>query len=104
MKKTLSILLITGFFSFAFSYCCPQSCDEDVISAFDDLKKEVKKAYDDNLNKLQKAIDAYNSLIQKESNSTALLNNYLKRLSVEYIDTKKELFLIKKQTSLEELK
>ena len=104
MKKSFLILSLMGFFTFSFSYCCPQSCDLSVISAFNNLENAVKQAYDDNLNKLQQAIDAYNSLTQTESNSTMLLNNYLKRVGVEYIDTKKDLFLIKKHTALKEYK
>ena len=104
MKKTLLILFFTGFFTFSFGYCCPQSCDSSVVSAFGKLQKAVKEAYNDNLNKLQKAIDSYNTLTQTESNSTMLLNAYLQRVDIEYIDTKKDLFLTKKHTALKEYK
>ena len=104
MKKSLLILSLAGFFSFSFSYCCPQSCDAKVLSAFEKLKKAVGKSYGTNINTLKKIVNSYDLLTIKETNSTALLNLFLKREKIEYLETKKELFLTKKHTALREYK
>ena len=84
--------------------CCPQSCDKNVKKSFGKLKKEIKKGFKANLKELDNVLQSYNQLTKNENNSTILLNNYLKRLKIKFIEVKKEKFLITKDIKIKAFK
>ena len=103
MRLFFIFLLSISFLS-ADIVCCPQSCDGNVKSAFEKLKKEIKKGFKQNLNELNNVLQDYNQLTENENNSTMLLNEYLNRLKIKFIEVKKEKFLLNKDIKIKAFK
>jgi len=99
MKKIIFLFIA----SLAFGSCCPQSCDGNVNSAFEELKNTIKASYEKDIENIKQIEKTYSDLVAEENNSTKLLEDYLKRVKKEYLENKKNIFNIKKLNSLKAL-
>jgi len=86
--------------TFANAFCCPQSCDPEINSAFNALKKTVIASYKQNLMQLNALLLEYDNTLNQETKSLILLNKYLQRLEIEFINNKKAEFETQKNVKI----
>jgi hypothetical protein len=100
MKKSLFLAIPV----FLMAHCCPFPCDKEVNTAYKAIYGMISKSYALNIKDLTEMNMLYTQQLQKEAVATQLLKEYLKRVNLEYLETKKSVFLTKKMLKLETYK
>ena len=84
--------------------CCLISCDPVLNSAFNYVKKEVKKAFDKKQEEMEKYAQNLEKNIEENKKDILVLNALLEREKKLFLETKKENYIAYKRFELYKIK